>query len=106
MSANLSSKQSRGDGLECATRLKVLADETRLAVLRALLAKAQTVGQLQQKVGVYQSLLSHHLRVLRHAGLVEAERDGKAVRYRLASGVEVARSEQAIDLGCCQLSFD
>ncbi len=102
----MSAHPSTGRARDCAAQLKVLADETRLAVLRALLAKAQTVGQLQEKVGVYQSLLSHHLRVLRHAGLVEAERDGKAVRYRLASGVEAARSEHALDLGCCQLLFD
>ena len=91
----------------CAAKLKVLADPTRLAVLEALMAAPQHVGALQQRLGVEQSLLSHHLQTLREAGLVEAERDGKAVLYRLAPGVAAARpGGAAIDLGCCLLSFD
>ena len=90
----------------CASRLKVLADETRLSVVRQLFDGPKHVGTINQAIGIDQSLLSHHLRVLRDAGLVEAERDGKAVLYRLAEGVEVAGANEAVDLGCCQLSFD
>jgi DNA-binding transcriptional ArsR family regulator len=90
----------------CAARLKVLADETRLAVLQQLLAGPKHVAQINAVLTIDQSLLSHHLRVLRDAGLVTAERDGKAVLYRLAPGVEGARSGKAINLGCCLLSFD
>jgi ArsR family transcriptional regulator len=53
-----------------------------------------------------QSLLSHHLKVLREAGLVLSERDGKAVTYRLAPEMESARSGKAINLGCCLISFE
>lgn len=90
----------------CAERLKVLADRTRLDVLRQLLAGPRHVGEIHDELGTEPSLLSHHLRVLREAGLVECERDGKAVLYRLAPGVRKGSSKQAIDIGCCSLRFD
>lgn len=88
----------------CANKLRVLADPTRLATLEALIDGAKHVGTLQKLLGVEQSLLSHHLQTLREAGLVEAERDGKAVLYRIAPTV-VARDGDALNLGCCVLSF-
>ncbi len=75
--------------VDCASRLRVLADRTRLEVMRLLIAGALHVGELNESLGIDQSLLSHHLRVLREAGLVVGERDGKAVLYRLAPGVRV-----------------
>ena len=89
----------------CAELLKALGDETRLLVVKYLLEEALHAGELQAKIGVEQSLLSHHLRLLREAGIVESERDGKAVLYRLASSVEECRNGRTLDLGCCQLSF-
>lgn len=91
----------------CAAKLKVLADPTRLAVLRVLMDGPKHVGQINDVVQIEQTLLSHHLRVLREAGLVVAQRDGKAMLYRIAPGVAVKRrSGLAIDIGCCKLSFD
>ena len=90
----------------CAAKLKVLADPTRLAVLEALMAGPMQVGALQKLVGVEQSLLSHHLQTLRKAGLVDTERDGKAVLYRLSARTIAQPGESAIDLGCCLISFD
>ena len=90
----------------CVGRLKVLADETRLAVIESLMDGPKHVGELVDLVGVEQSLMSHHLKVLRDAGLVQARRDGKAVLYRLSAHVTGASGGKAIDLGCCRLSFD
>lgn len=89
----------------CSERLKVLADPTRLAVLRRLMDGPKHVGEINAGLGVEQSLLSHHLRVLRQAALVVAERDGKAVRYRLAPDVKHGRRGRGINLGCCTLTF-
>ena len=91
---------------DCASRLKVLSDSTRLQVVRLLMERPQHVGELQKTLRIDQSLLSHHLRTLREAGLVLAERDGKAVMYRVSPSVRVRRTGEAIDLGCCVLSFD
>lgn len=89
----------------CASKLRVLADPTRLAVLESLIAGPKHVGAMQKQLGVEQSLLSHHLQTLREAGLVEGHRDGKAVLYRIAPGV-VAGNGDGLDLGCCVLSFN
>ncbi len=93
-------------GSPCAKMLKVLADEIRLAVVEQLLDGPQHVGEINARLNVEQSLLSHHLRVLREAGLVQSQRDGKTVLYRLTAAVEGARKGKAIDLGCCLISFD
>lgn len=96
----------KANASDCAGMLRVLADQTRLAVVEQLLDGPLHVGQINARLGVEQSLLSHHLKVLRDAGLVLAERDGKAVLYRLAPQVAAVRRGRAIDLGCCRLSFD
>jgi ArsR family transcriptional regulator len=92
--------------VSCASLLKVLADETRLAAVERLISGPRHVGELMDELHVEQSLLSHHLRVLRDAGIVLAERDGKSVLYRLAPEVESARRGKALNLGCCLISFD
>ncbi len=89
----------------CATLLKVLADETRLAVLQQLMKQPKHVAEINASLGIEQTLLSHHLKTLRDAGLVVAERDGKAVLYSLAPEVEDVRPGKAINLGCCLVSF-
>lgn len=91
--------------LSCADKLKLLGDTTRLAVLESLLNHPKHVNELMEELGVEQSLLSHHLALLREAGLVDGIRDGKAVLYQLAQGVASSSTGKALDLGCCQLSF-
>lgn len=91
---------------ECVSRLKLLADPTRLQVMRCLMSGARHVGEINAEIGVDQSLLSHHLKLLRDANLVIADRDGKSVLYRLSPEV-LGDSELSghLNLGCCQLSF-
>lgn len=91
--------------VSCADVLKVLADETRLTVVRQLLRGPRYVGEMNDELQIDKTLLSHHLKVLRDAGIVEAERDGKAMLYRLAPEFESKRSGTGLDLGCCQLVF-
>ena len=70
------------------------------------MAEPRHVGDLLVEVGVEQSLMSHHLRLLREAGFVLARRDGKRIRYELAPGVGVTGNPKSLDLGCCHLHFD
>lgn len=90
----------------CALKLKPLADATRLTILELLLSGPKHVSQMNVVLGLEQSLLSHHLKVLREADLVRSQRDGKAVLYTVAPGVRQTETGTAIDLGCCQLCFD
>ena len=64
--------------------LKTLASPRRLEILHALASGPIEVGRLAQRIGATQPNVSQHLAVLRTAGLVDAERDGREVRYRLA----------------------
>ena len=63
------------------------------------------MGAIQAELGIEQSLLSHHLKHLREAGIVESTRDGKAVLYRLSPTME-NQKDGVVDLGCCQISFE
>lgn len=90
---------------DCVERLKILADETRLSVLKILMHSPMQVGEMNKILGLEQSLLSHHLQVLRRAKFVVRERNGKAFLYRLAPEVEV-NTGSALNLGCCVLSFN
>jgi ArsR family transcriptional regulator len=93
------------DPAACASILKLLAEETRMGIVEQLLDGPRHVGEINAELDIDQSLLSHHLRVLRDGGLIESERDGKAVLYRLAPHVLARRAGRALDLGCCRLSF-
>lgn len=68
-------------------RLRALGDPTRLQVIRTLEQGTTCVCELRDQVGVPGPLLSHHLTVLRHAGLVTAARRGRWVDYSLATTV-------------------
>jgi len=94
------------DIISCASTLKVLADETRLEIVEQLLQGPKHVGEINLKIQIEQSLLSHHLKILRDSGLVTSQRDGKSVLYSLAQEVENTKSKKAVDLGCCLISFN
>ncbi len=89
-----------------ANRLKVLSDSTRLAVLETLMSGPHNVGELMEQLDVEQSLLSHHLAILREHNLVEAHREGKTIIYQLPVSVTDSTAGKAINLGCCKISFD
>ncbi|PSN18882.1 ArsR family transcriptional regulator [filamentous cyanobacterium CCP5] len=88
----------------CAQRLKILAEPHRLAILKLLLAGPLHVWEINARIAIEQSLLSHHLKILRQQGLVEAQRDGKAVLYRLTADTQ-SSGEYGLNLGCCTLAF-
>jgi DNA-binding transcriptional ArsR family regulator len=64
--------------------LRTLASPRRLEILHVLADGPTEVGRLAASIGASQPNVSQHLAVLRAAGVVEAERDGREVRYRLA----------------------
>ena len=69
---------------ELAAAFKALADPTRIAIVNRLAAAEEVcVCDLTDAFELTQPTISHHLRVLREAGLVEAERRGTWSYYRL-----------------------
>lgn len=56
--------------------LRALADGNRRAILRLIRSGPQSVGTIAEDVGLSQQTTSHHLGVLRRAGLAIGSRDG------------------------------
>jgi DNA-binding transcriptional ArsR family regulator len=70
--------------MELAAQFKALADPTRVAILNALsTANEVCVCNLTAAFDLSQPTISHHLRILREAGLVEVTRRGTWAYYRL-----------------------
>jgi ArsR family transcriptional regulator, cadmium/lead-responsive transcriptional repressor len=74
-----------------------LADHSRLAILRELERGERRVGDLVSSSGLTQSNVSKHLACLWDCGLVERERRGREIHYRLIAGIaELLASADAV----------
>ena len=62
--------------LELADLFRLLGDASRLKIVVACLKKPLAVSDIADKLGLSVSLVSHHLRLLREAGLIETEKRG------------------------------
>lgn len=70
--------------VELAERLRALADPTRLGIVNRLASVEELcVCDLTDSFGLSQPTISHHLRVLRDAGLVDGRKQGTWSYYRL-----------------------
>lgn len=69
---------------DLASFFKVFGDPTRIRILSALFVTEMCVCDIAATLGMSQSAISHQLRVLKQANLVESRRDGKVVYYSLA----------------------
>jgi ArsR family transcriptional regulator len=87
----------------CARLLKALADPERLRIIDCLRQGPRNVSDLAAALGAEVVNVSHHLGVLRHAGLVLDEKQGRFVVYRVHP--DVLRSGERLDLGCCRLEI-
>jgi len=66
---------------------KALADPTRREVLQLLRRRPMTAGELSDHFAVSKPTMSAHYAVLREAGLVDADKRGKTIVYRLKMSV-------------------
>lgn len=64
--------------------LKTLASPRRLEIIHRLAEGPCEVRRLAEDLGASQPNVSQHLAVLRSAGIVDTERNGREIRYRLA----------------------
>ncbi len=78
-------KQMQRNVAQAEALLKQLANANRLMVLCHLVAGEKTVSALANSVGLSHSALSQHLTKLREAGLVECDKRGLSVYYRICS---------------------
>src|SRR3954470_20535354 len=93
---------SEDDALEVALRLKALAEPVRVRLMSLLLAAEEVCTcDLAPAVGVTEATVSHHLAVLKKAGLIDdGERRGMNVYYR-ARRDSLGALCRVIDPDCC-----
>ena len=77
---------------------KALADETRQKIMALCCCELVSVNEIVKKLDVAQPTVSHHLKILKTAGLVKSERRGKQVLYTL--------DQEKLAKGCCQVAED
>jgi len=75
---------------------KALADDTRQQIMRLCCCKWLSVNEIVEALEVTQPTVSHHLGILRDAGLVSMRREGKQIFYTL--------NQDRIANGCCTLA--
>lgn len=92
---------------DCALMLQALAEPNRIRIIECLRTGSKNVTQLAKELGVEIVNVSHHLGVLRNAGLVEDIKDGRFVIYSLHPKVFHNDSSKAtyLDLGWCRVEI-
>jgi ArsR family transcriptional regulator, arsenate/arsenite/antimonite-responsive transcriptional repressor len=70
--------------------MKALSDPNRIKIVKLLQHKMLCVCELQGALGISQSTVSKHLKILEDAGLVSLKKEGLWVNYYLADGGENA----------------
>jgi ArsR family transcriptional regulator len=93
----------------CARLLRAVADEERLRLVQCLRAGPKNVSELAESLRTQIANVSHHLGVLRQAGVVLDEKQGRFVVYRLNpevfQGTSGTRDQDSLDFGCCRLEL-
>lgn len=92
----------------CARKLAALAAPERLRIVGYLRDGPRTVGEIAAMLKEPVVNASHHLAVLRHAGLVRGERKGRFVEYSLPASVfrpDAGADAEHLNLGCCRIEI-
>ncbi|MEW6567429.1 MAG: metalloregulator ArsR/SmtB family transcription factor [Chloroflexota bacterium] len=69
--------------VDAVTFARALADDTRQQIMGLCCCQWRSVGEIAERLGVTQPTVSHHLAVLRKAGLVRLRRAGRQTFYTL-----------------------
>jgi len=92
---------------QCAEKLKALSEPLRLRIVDLLREGARSVSDITKALNEEIVIVSHHLGILYNSGIVEREKQGRYVIYRLRKGLLVTRSSRSgtdhFALGCCRL---
>lgn len=72
-----------GDAETVATLLKLMGEPNRLRIFALLSAGERCVCEIEEAMRLPQNLISHHLGVLRDAGLIRARREGRWCHYAI-----------------------
>lgn len=95
MNIDMNKKQNEINKVEFA---KALADATRQKIMSLCCCELRSVNEIVEQLDVAQPTVSHHLKILKKAGLVQSQRRGKQILYTL--------NQAALAKGCCQVAKD
>lgn len=87
--------------------LKSISDVNRIRILQILSTGEYCVTDLVERLQIDQPKVSHHLAILRVAGVIRSRRDGRHINYSLKPSVHHSKGQQneVFDLGCLSVSF-
>jgi DNA-binding transcriptional ArsR family regulator len=92
---------------DCVVALRALGEDTRVRIISLLLDGNRDVTEIGRELGVSQYNVSKHLRILREAGLLEVQKDGRQRFYTLPEHIRRrAAAAGVLDLGCCSFQFE
>ena len=92
---------------QCAELLQAIAEPNRIRIIDALRTGQKNVTELAKLLNVEIVNVSHHLGVLRQAGLVHDEKHGRFVVYSLHQKYFTNENSKAtyLDLGWCRIEI-
>lgn len=95
-------------GANCIAALKALGELNRLRIVRLLLKRQMGVNEIAGRLAISQYNVSKHLRILKEAGLVAMEKQGKQRLYTVDPRLknQIAANANVLELGCCSFRFD
>jgi ArsR family transcriptional regulator len=77
---------------------KALADDTRQKIMSLCCCKQLSVSEIVDAIDVAQPTVSHHLKILKNAGLVTSQRRGKEILYTL--------NQRRLASACCVVAVN
>ena len=83
---------------ELSATLRVISDPNRLRILCALFSGEKCVCEIEEGLAISQPLASHHLGVLREAGLVEVRKEGTSSFYSLVVEALLKLNREFVDI--------
>ncbi len=86
---------------EVAELFRLLGDGSRAKIFWILCHEEKCVGELADITEMTSPAVSHHLRLLRKSGLVQATRNGKEIRYKMADSEHAATLHSALEKIMC-----
>jgi ArsR family transcriptional regulator len=86
---------------ECAERLFGVADKDRLLIVQLLRNGPRNVSQIGEELPLDMKMVSYHLGIMEESGIVERNKRGRFVIYRLHP--DVSADPSCLDFGCCKL---
>jgi len=104
---------ARPESARIARWFHALSDEARVQIVEMLSHKERCVCELEQVLGIAQSRLSFHLKVLKDAGLLADRKEGRWIYYNLQRGtldqiaaytksVKPGKHAGSCTLACCE----